>query len=238
MKNTMPLIVVVLTLAAIAGGATGQSSSLFLAAPPPMAGATGEPESLLSPHIAAMSIGAITLPPPRLFALHDLVTIIVREETQAEADATLETDKKFDMNGEIPQFPNLALAKLMKFIIEPAVTDPDKAPAVQIGFDTSFEGEGSYERKDSFTARITAEVVDIKPNGNIVLEARKFIRSDKETLEMVLTGVCRAEDVAADNTVLSTLLFDLRLEKDHTGELKKATKKGWLSRTFETIFNF
>ncbi len=226
--------------------ARGQSSSLFIAQPsqPQTAAAQAgtpamvENDSPLSPAIAATSFAAIAPAAPRVFALHDLVTIIVREQTEAAADAQLETSKEFDMKGDVPKFPNLALDKLLRFIIEPAVTDSENAPAVEIGFETDFEGDGKYARKDSFTARITAEVVDIKPNGNLVVEARKFIRSDKETIAMVLTGVCRGEDVAADNTLLSTQLFDLRLEKDHGGELRKATKKGLLTRLFETIFNF
>jgi flagellar L-ring protein precursor FlgH len=233
----------ILSMVVLAGGLTvqGQSSSLFVsqpAQPGPLNQPTHPADSPLSPAIAATSFAAIAPAAPRVFALHDLVTIIIREQTEAAADAKLETSKEFGMSGEVPQFPNLALDKLLRFIVEPAVTDPDNAPAVQIDFGTDFEGDGKYARKDSFTARITAEVVDIKPNGNLVVEARKFIRSDKETIEMVLTGVCRGEDVAADNTLLSTQLFDLRLEKDHSGELRKATKKGVLTRLFETIFNF
>jgi flagellar L-ring protein FlgH len=210
----------------------------FQGSPPTPAVYVGHRDSPLSPSIAATSFAAITPAAPRVFALRDLVTIIVREQTEAAANARLETSKDFDMSGQVPQFPNLSLDKLIRFIFEPAVTDPEQAPAVRIGFNTDFDGDGKYARKDSFTARITAEVVDIKPNGNLVLEARKFIRSDKETIAMVLTGVCRGEDVAADNTVLSTQLFDLRLEKDHSGELRRATKKGLLTRLFETIFNF
>jgi hypothetical protein len=101
-----------------------------------------------------------------------------------------------------------------------------------------FEGEGEYRRTDTFSGRIQSRVIDVKPNGTLVLEARKYIQNDDETLEMVLTGLCRAEDVTAANTILSTQLYDLRLVKEHTGELRRSTRKGILTRVFETIFNF
>jgi flagellar basal body L-ring protein FlgH len=70
------------------------------------------------------------------------------------------------------------------------------------------------------------------------LEARKFIKNDKEALTIKLTGYCRAEDVSADNTVLSTQMFDLRVIKEHEGELRKATKKGILTKALDLLFNF
>ena len=62
--------------------------------------------------------------------------------------------------------------------------------------------------------------------------------SDQETLELVLTGTCRKEDVRSDNTVLSTQLYDLHLVKKHTGDVRRATRKGLLGRILETIFSF
>ena len=107
-----------------------------------------------------------------------------------------------------------------------------------MNFSRSFEGEGDYARKDALADRITARVVDVKPNGNLVLEARKFVQNDDEKLELVLTGYCRAEDVTADNSVLSTQMYNLDLRKQHSGELRRASKKGLLTKLLDFVFNF
>jgi flagellar L-ring protein precursor FlgH len=190
----------------------------------------------MSPFIAESSFVAVAMPEPREFALHDLVTIIIREATETDISGGLETEKSSSIKGKITAFPQLNIADLLEFQLgNNNITDP---PELNVTFDQDFEGQGDYERRDSFTARITARIVDIKPNGTMVLEARKYIKSDTETLEMVITGTCRAEDVTADNTVLSTQMYDLRLVKNHDGEVRRSSKKGILTRVLETVFNF
>jgi flagellar L-ring protein precursor FlgH len=228
---------VMIALGFLVMSAHGQSSSLYGEVPP--ARLTPGPTTLedrLSPRIAELSYTAVNAPPPRRFAVHDLVTIIVRENTKSESDAKLDTQKKSEIDGSISSFPSLSLADLLKLHVEGStLTNP---PKVGVSFDNQFQGDGTYEREDTFTSRLQARVIDVKPNGTLVLEARKFIKSDKEELEMVVTGLCRAEDVTLDNAVLSTQLYDLRLVKNHKGELRSSTKKGLLTKLFEAIFNF
>lgn len=224
-----------------AGRVLAQTSSLYMRPVTPSAPATVtvvRGERVISPVIAATSLAAIRAPEPRFFQLHDLVTIIVRESTKADADATLDTEKKVKFDGAVTAFPNLSPVELLKLSLEPATFSEKGNPKLGITYNNKFEGDGNYSREDTLTARLTAEVVDIKPNGNLVLEGRKYLKNDKETLTLTLTGTCQPGDVAVNNTVLSTQLFDLRVTAEHTGELRKASKKGWITRALETIFNF
>ncbi len=232
-----------ITTAALAlttgGGLFGQSSSLFVGGNPPQrrpAMVNGVQDNL-SPYISQTSISAVRLPEPRQFAMHDLVTIIVRESVEAGSESTLDTQKDTTLNGTISAFPSIRLKDLANFQLQPSSMD-DGNPQVNLNMSKEFQGEGEYERKDSFTTRITARIIDIKPNGSLVLEARKFIQSEDETVNVVLTGTCRTEDITVDNTILSTQVYDLRLVKDHKGELRGATKKGLITKFFEFLFNF
>ncbi len=101
-----------------------------------------------------------------------------------------------------------------------------------------FEGEGEYERKERVTARITARVLEVKPNGTLLIEARTSIQTDSEKQTILLAGMCRSEDVSARNTVSSSQLFDLTLNIQHEGQVKKAAEKGLIPRALEAIFNF
>ncbi|MCC7144903.1 MAG: flagellar basal body L-ring protein FlgH [Phycisphaeraceae bacterium] len=243
------LIGLVVLTVAVSGSIRAQSSSLYLPASSPptvtplpfpaeAARVQGPQTVQLSPAIAQASFTALQTPEPRLFALHELITIIVRESAQAESSSKLDTSKDVSFDGQIAELPNLSLSKLLQLEFAQQIKSADGSPKLKLDFKNEFNGEGDYSRKDNMTARITAEVVDIKPNGNLVLEARKFIQSDKETLEIIVTGVCRPQDVAADNTLLSTQLANLDIRKAHTGELRKAGKKGWLTKLFEGVFNF
>jgi len=227
-----------------AAAASAQSSSLFLdvepAAPMHAPGSPGRfspaRERALPPTVAAFSFTAVAPPRPRYFAVNDLVTIIVRQSTTARIASSLDTEKKSEFKGQISDFPNFDLAKLLQFQLQ--ASKNQNPPKVGINFDNKFEGEGDYETRNDITMRITARVIDVKPNGTLVLEARSLEQSDDEVLDVVITGTCRAEDIGIDNTVLSTQLYGLNLVKKHDGELRKTTKKGVLTKLFDFLFAF
>ena len=225
--------------------AIAQSSSLYVEKNRPTRATRTEPSKWsnqrrdgvidrLSPAIAEVSLSAATLPEQRKFAVNDLVTIIVRESTESKANAFLETEKTTEIDGGIDAIPKVDLSNLNLG----AANFSRGNPRVGLDMSKGFEGDGSFGRKDTFTTRLTARVIDVKPNGLLVLEARKHMRTDKETLSLVITGTCRSLDVAGDNSVLSTNLAGLRVAKEHEGEVKRATKKGILTQIFEGIFAF
>jgi flagellar L-ring protein precursor FlgH len=88
------------------------------------------------------------------------------------------------------------------------------------------------------SVRITAEVLDVKPNGTLVLKGRKDIQVADEFQRFVVSGVCRAEDVTADNTVLSTQLKDFDLRKTQKGSVRNATKRGWATKLLDALNPF
>ena len=79
----------------------------------------------------------------------------------------------------------------------------------------------------------------MKPNGTLVLQARKTIKTDEEEQQFILSGLCRAEDVSTDNTISSMQIFDLELQKNHKGDMKKAvTRDGWAEKLMDLINPF
>lgn len=255
MKRICWLAVFVILVAIGSEHAAGQSSSLFVTEPAERQYARAERQAQadsaaqhaagdaahvshrLSPAIASVSFSAVHVPEPRTFSRHDLVTIIIRESTETNLRASLGTERDVSVDGEITDLPRFQLHELLNLQLRPNEFGAGN-PAVGIGFNNEFDGAGNYGRRESITGRITGEIIDIKPNGMLVIEARKQIVTDDEALELVLTGMCRPEDVTIDNTVLSTKLHNLHLDKQHDGELRRSTRKGWLTRIIETVFNF
>lgn len=183
-----------------------------------------------------LSLFAIAPPEPRTFQVHDLVQIIVRETSKASSKQKLDAEKDYSLDGRISAWPDLRLEDLLQLQAEAGRTT--NLPRVGVEGSKEFEGEGKYERSDDFTARLSAEVIEILPNGNLVLEATTFIKTDQEEATLKVTGICRAEDITAANTVLSNQIHDLRLVKEHKGELKKASEKGIIAKVLDAIFAF
>lgn len=187
-----------------------------------------------APALQQVSLFAVEPPRPREFAAEGLVTIIISERSQFDRKQSAESEKDYENSAALKKF--LDLLDLLE--LQVAATSAARLPEVEIESESKFEGEGTYKREDRFTDRITAKILETKPNGTLVLEARRQWTTDEEDQVAVLSGICRAEDVTDANTIQSNQLYDLRLRVENNGELDKSTKKGLIPRVWETIFNF
>lgn len=223
-----------LWLAAAVSASMAQTSSLYITTQPgPVTKIKGKAVNIPLQEASYHSVG---LPEPRVFAVHDFVTIIIREQSTASLDSSLDTKKENKLDGKITAFPAFKLLDILQGRLTPG--DPADMPAVGVDVKNEFKGDGKYTRKDEMTTRLTGQIVDIKPNGTMTIEARTSVQHDDEKLVIGVTGMLRPEDVTADNTVLSTQMYDLRVTKINEGELRSSSKKGILTRILDTIFNF
>lgn len=176
--------------------------------------------------LQSISMFAVTPAEPRLYHIHDLVQIIVREASVAASFQGLETEKEYGLAGGVESFPGVNGDNPLYYTEFDVVAEKE------------FDGEGEYVREDELVTRLTAEVIEIRPNGNLVLEARTCIRTDEEEWYTQLTGTCRPDDITAANTILSNQIFGLQVEKRHKGSVPKAASKGILAQALDAIFAF
>jgi len=176
------------------------------------------------------SLIAVEPPKPRKIQVHDIITVVVREEKRAKSDTDLKRDKKWEIAAELKKW--IRLTEDHKLVPQ---AFPLGNPAIDLTYDDKYKGKGKTERKDTLITRISAVVVDVKPNGTLVLEARKEIKVDEDRQLITLTGICRAEDVTAQNTVLSTQLADARIDIQHSGPARDAARRGWLARLWDWL---
>ncbi len=192
--------------------------------------ATADPQPPRNAVLLHASLIAVEAPRPRRIKVHDIVTVIVREEKRAKSDTDLKRDKKWDISAELKKWIRLTEdSKLVPQVF------PAGNPAVALTYDDKYKGKGKVERKDSLVTRISAVVIDVKPNGTLVLQARKEIKIDEDRQRVTLTGICRAEDVSAQNTILSTQLADATIDIQHAGPARDAARRGWLAKLWDVI---
>ncbi len=173
---------------------------------------------------------------PRVFRKHDLVQVIVQEQAAVSNTQEMETGKEFTIDGSISAWPQLSLADIAQLQLFAGRTTG--LPAVGVDLEKEFTSDGEYKSSNRFTTRLTAEVIEVLPNGNIVLEARTSVRNDSEVATITVTGICRGEDVTLANTVLSHQLHDLQVERQSEGRLPEANKKGLVTQFFDLLFAF
>jgi flagellar L-ring protein precursor FlgH len=176
---------------------------------------------------------AVRLPEPEVIGVNDLVTIIVRISKSAKSDAKLDSKKDWSHEWE--------LAKWIRYSdvngIVPALFT-EGIPAVEFEYGNDYQGDGSYDRKDELTTRVQARVIDVKPNGNLVLEAKNDVAFGEESYMVTLTGECRSDDVSPQNTVLSSQVADLAVRVRDHGAVNDASRRGWLMRGLDLMRPF
>jgi flagellar L-ring protein precursor FlgH len=174
---------------------------------------------------------------PRKYHKNDLLTVIIREDSDSSTNGKGKANKSQDFDFALEQFIQLAVAQSGLPTIE-TVKTPSRLPAIKFKYENNRESDADQERQDSFSARISATVVDVKPNGTMVIEAVKQIIVEKEEQVFRLSGICRVEDIAVDNTILSTQLADLALSKQTKGNVFDGTKRGWLNQMIDRVSPF
>ena len=159
----------------------------------------------------------------------DLITVLITENQDIKNQETtqLKRESSFD-------------AALTTFNIAPNAFSP--LPDLGATASDDFNGRANYEKKGKFTARITAIVMDVLPNGNLVIKGRREIRIDNETKVIAFSGIVRRYDVTADNTIQSELVAEARVSYVGDGDLTTATNReglgGWIHRAFAWIWPF
>lgn len=162
--------------------------------------------------------------------LHDIVSIRVEELARVQSDGEVDRRKTAQYNGVILDW--LRLNGLRK--AEPL--EEDKRIRAQL--DQLYRAEGELETSERLTFNIAARVVDIRPNGNIVLEAHKEVRVNEEIWRASLTGICRQQDIGPDNVILSRNIVDMRIYKQEVGHVRDGYRRGWLMKLLDRFDPF
>jgi flagellar L-ring protein precursor FlgH len=159
----------------------------------------------------------------------DLVTVIIRETQDLKNEESSDSSKTSSLNYQI-----------LNFDIKPDAFGT--LPAIQTGKSDSFDGTSNVEKKGSFTARLTAMVVDTLPNGNLVIQGRRELRVDNDVKLLEFSGVCRRYDVTRANTVQSELVADARVSYIGHGPTRDATGRrglaAWLYSAIDWLWPF
>lgn len=165
------------------------------------------------------------------FQKHDLVTVKISEEVKTTRDQKVSASKESNFLTRFIKSFNLDTdGKHWATAVHES-----KLPELEVEAENEFDGQDSSNRKHTFAATITAKVIEVLPNGNLVLEARRSMIVNDEKQSIVFSGLVRSKDVSIDNTILSSKVADASIKFEGDGPLTNMTKKGLLTRLFDFI---
>lgn len=147
----------------------------------------------------------------------DIITVVLRERTQASKNARTETQR--DSSNQIDPMIGLGGRQLN---------------TIQLGTNSSndFKGDAKSNQSNSLTGDITVNVIEVQPNGNLLIRGEKWLQLNTGREFIRLTGIIRQEDVERDNTIESNKIANARIEYSGTGAFHGGQSPGWLTRFF------
>lgn len=171
----------------------------------------------------------------KTFQPGDIVSIIVNEKSTASTDAGLTTDRRTRMEAAVDQWIKFSTADGGLSMGE---ANPDSNPGVNLNARMRKDNTGKTDRSAVVYDRIAASVVEVLPNGNLMLEAKKNRTINGETETLTVSGIIRSQDVGFDNTVTSEKIDQLDLVYQGEGTVGDNEKRGFLSWLLDILWPF
>lgn len=165
----------------------------------------------------------------RASRLNDLVTIKISESTSAISKADL-TTARAGANSVSAPFLFSALKKIG--IGGGASSAPSTTTA------NNYKGNGTTGRSAVFTTTVTARVVKVMGNGNLIFEGCRDIQLNNETQRLYVAGIIDPARLDTSNSVTSGQVAELRVGYGGSGVVDETLKPGYISRLLNFIWPF
>lgn len=160
----------------------------------------------------------------------DIITVVISEQASASKQASTGTQRTSTMSAGVPQL--LGLEKT------PIKSWADLANLLNLKNDSKFAGSGSTSRQETLQATVSAKVVEVIPNGNLMIEGRRSVKVNNEDQIIVLTGTVRSRDINSDNTVSSAVIADAKINYSGKGVVSDRQSPGWLMNILDKVWPF
>ncbi|MBI4983834.1 MAG: flagellar basal body L-ring protein FlgH [Rhodocyclales bacterium] len=155
----------------------------------------------------------------------DTITINITEKTQASKISENKAERSHTVDASVPSVVGLPFKGAQGTTL--SASDSNK-----------FGGKGQNNSSNDFTSTITVTVIEVYPNGNLLVSGEKQIGL-KEGEEFIrFSGVVNPNNITAANSVSSTQVADARIEYKANGFIDSAQVMGWLGRFFLSFMPF
>ncbi|MTI45254.1 flagellar L-ring protein precursor FlgH [Roseibium hamelinense] len=162
----------------------------------------------------------------------DILTVVVTITDEAEIDNKTERSRSDTSSTGAGG----ALGNAIDTIFLPAGSSASALATVNSDMD--FEGEGSVEREETLRTNIAAVVLQVLPNGNMVIEGRQEVRVNFEVRELIVAGIVRPEDITSDNRIASEKIAEARIGYGGRGQITDVQQPRYGSQVMDILLPF
>ena len=160
----------------------------------------------------------------------DLITIVISESSEVQNSEDKAMDKS-SSNAVTSDFEASSGGGLAEQASNASLDLANTAKR-------AFAGKASYRDSREYTDNVTVTVVDVLPNGNMVIAGKRCLTIAGEERTLTISGVVRPVDLGPDNKINSKLIADLRTVYEGNGASKRFVHQGWFSRAANKVWPF
>jgi len=172
--------------------------------------------------------------------VNDLLTILIVENTTASNAASTNDSRnstaKYDIANLFGANTDFGIQNLP--LLSKMYPGLKFTPSASGSSTSNFAGKGDTARKGTLTATITAKVVEVLPNLNMVIESRKEVILNNDKQIIVIRGIVRPDDISTANTVISANVADAQIYLVGDGVIDDKQSQGWLVRALDSVWPF
>ena len=155
----------------------------------------------------------------------DTITISITENTNASTNQATKATRDSSIQAAVPTVNGLPGKSLMGL-------------GLNATSNSALNGQGQSNNTNVFSGTITATVIEVLPNGNLLVSGEKQIAIGSQQEFVRLSGVINPLFVGTNNTVPSSQVADARIEYKSTGSISESQVMGWLARFFLNVLPF
>jgi flagellar L-ring protein precursor FlgH len=146
----------------------------------------------------------------------DILTVSIRIDDRAQTSNTTSRSRTNDISGGVTNFFGLENSLGRAF---PGGFDPQNLVGVEGS--SNANGTGSVSRAERVDLTIAAVVTDVLSNGNLVIQGRQEVRTNRELRELTVAGIVRPEDISSANTIAHTQIAEARISYGGRGDISR-----------------
>ncbi len=163
----------------------------------------------------------------------DILTVVVSINDQAQLSNQTKRSRANSHGADLTKFMGYE-AKLGKIL--PSGVDPTSL--VDVGTDSSNDGKGSIGRQEQIDMRVAATIVQVLPNGNLVVEGKQQVNVNYDMRELTISGIIRPQDISADNTVAYDQIAEARINYGGKGLIADVQQPRYGDQLFDVLMPF
>lgn len=163
----------------------------------------------------------------------DILTVVVTINDQAQIQNETKRSRDNSDSANLTNF--LGLEGKLSTVL-PAAVSPSNL--VNMGSTTTNDGKGSIGRQEQIDLRVAATIIQVLPNGNLVLEGKQQVNVNYDMRELDIGGVIRPQDIAADNTITYDQIAEARINYGGKGTIGDVQQPRYGDQLFDILMPF